>query len=292
MKLTIDRLEKVRQRGSRIIARCPACAELDRDKAADNLVIFDNGCFACAAYQQDREHARRILQLAGNEEEYQRSRSGPPAAFPPPRQRPEPAPLVLPPDFESITRTARGVVSRCEKTQQLIAAEFGVQPETIRRLAMPEGGAVGFFPCIRIGDRPCLPDRIGYIYPEGIKIRQPWGPESNVRFAWACGKATEPWRYTYARARRNVQQYFITEGESDLIALADALGNQLRAGDGIAMVASPGTSFREEWARLFQGCNVSLVFDNDAAGAAAAARTAALLRPFAAQVQTLHVRRS
>jgi len=289
MKLTLDRLEKVRQRGSRIIARCPACAEMDRDKAADNLIIFDNGCFACAAHQQDREHARRILQLAGNAEEYQRSRSGPPAAFPPPRQRPEPAPTPLPPDFESLTRAARCRVFGCAETQQLIAAEFGVQAETIRRLAMPEGGALGFFPSISIGGKPCLPDRIGYIYPEGIKIRQPW---SNVRFAWACGKATEPWRYTYARARRNVQQYSITEGESDLIALADAMGNQLRAGDGIAMVASPGTSFREEWARLFQGCNVSLVFDNDAAGAAAAARTAALLRPHAAQVQTLHVRRS
>ena len=289
MKLTLDRLEKVRQRGSRIIARCPACAELDRDKAADNLSIFDNGCFACAAHQKDREHARRILQLAGNAEEYQRSRSGTPAAFPTPRQRPEPAPLALPPDFESLTRAARCRVFGCEETQQIIATEFGVQAETIRRLAMPEGGALGFFPCISIGGKPCLPDRIGYIYPEGIKIRQPW---SNVRFAWACGKATEPWRYTYARARRNVQQYFITEGESDLIALADALGNQLRAGDGNAMVASPGTSFREEWARLFQGCNVSLVFDNDAAGAAAAARTAALLRPHAAKVQTLHVRRS
>ena len=69
MKLELDRLEKVRERGSRTFARCPACAEIDRDRAGDNLVIFASGCFSCAAFQGDRGHARRILELAGNEEE-------------------------------------------------------------------------------------------------------------------------------------------------------------------------------------------------------------------------------
>ena len=142
MKLTLDRLEKVRQRGSRIIARCPACAELDRDKAADNLVIFDNGCFACAAYQQDREHARRILQLAGNAEEYQRSRSGPPGAFPPPRQRSEPAPTSLPPDFESLTlrapfsRLSRSARFRQHAQPHNLPAAFSFSPPRVLVLAM------------------------------------------------------------------------------------------------------------------------------------------------------------
>lgn len=88
-----------------------------------------------------------------------------------------------------------------------------------------------------------------------------------------------------------MRHYYITEGESDLIALDDALSNQIKAKDGIALVASPGTAFREEWARLFAGCCVSLVFDHDDAGVAAAARTTALLRPHAAQVRNLHPRR-
>ena len=291
MNLKHDRLEKVRKRGSRTFARCPACAELDRDRAGDNLVIFANGCFACAAHQGDRAHARRIIELAGEEE---LPSPGARKAFPPPMRCRKPVQDALPKDFESITGAARSRVYSCQETQKRIATELGVRPETISRLSMPEGGAVGFFPCISIGGRPCLPDRIGYIYPEGIKIRQPWGPDSNARFAWACGRATEPWRYTLSRSRSRpgVWHYFITEGESDLIALVDALQNQLRVEDGIAMVASPGTSFREEWARLFAGCEVSLFFDKDAAGAAAAERATALLRPHASLVRILHFKRS
>lgn len=296
MKLELDRLEKVRKRGSRTFARCPACAEIDRDSAGDNLVIFASGCFSCAAFQQDRGHARRILELAGNVEEKRklsRSSGGSKGAFPPPRQqRREPSPPVLPPDFAEMVRTARLRASACLETQMVMADEFGVRVETIRRLSMPEGGALGFFPRISICGSPCLPDRIGYIYPQGIKIRQPWGEGAAVRFAWACGRATEPWRYTCARARPGVRHYYLTEGESDLIALEDALSNRIKPENGIAMVASPGTSFREEWARLFAGCEVSLFFDKDAAGAAAAERTTALLRPHASQVRILHFKRS
>lgn len=291
MNLKHDRLQKVRKRGSRTFARCPACAELDRDRAGDNLVIFANGCFACAAFQGDRAHARRIMELAGEEE---LPSPGARKAFPPPMRRRKPVQEALPKDFAELTRAARLRVSACLETQMVMADEFGVKVETIRRLSMPEGGALGFFPRISIGGTPCLPDRIGYIYPEGIKIRQPWGADSKVRFAWACGRATEPWRYTLSRSRSRsgVRHYFLTEGESDLIALADALQNQLRVEDGIAMVASPGTSFREEWARLFAGCEVSLFFDTDAAGTAAAERATALLRPHASQVRILHFKRS
>lgn len=168
-----------------------------------------------------------------------------------------------------------------------MAAEFGVRPETIRRLTMPEGGALGFFPCISIGTRPCLPDRIGYIYPQGIKIRHPWGPESQVRFAWACGRATEPWRFTLASWRTWVRHCIITEGESDLIALVDAGMENLASGGGAAIVASPGTSFKREWAAGFEGLNVTLMFDNDPAGAVAAGRTAGLLRQHAAGLKIL-----
>jgi hypothetical protein len=64
-KLDFSRLENVRERGNRIISRCPACAEIGGDKQHDNLMVFESGLFACAAYQGDREHSSRILQLAG-----------------------------------------------------------------------------------------------------------------------------------------------------------------------------------------------------------------------------------
>ncbi|MDB6006486.1 MAG: hypothetical protein JWR15_3473, partial [Prosthecobacter sp.] len=265
MKLDLDRLEKVRERGSKIIARCPACAEMKRDTAGDNLAIFDDGGFACIAYQQDRAHAHRIVQLAGKDE----PRRGQSASFPPPRQRRVAAPPKLPQDFAAITRAARLRVFESAAVQEHIAAEFGVRPATIRRLSLSEGGALGFFPRISIGSTPCLPDRIGYIYPQGIKIRHPWGPASKVRFSWACGSATEPWRYTRASSRPWIKNYILTEGESDLIALVDALADSIIPEGGVAVVASPGTAFKPDWAALFRGCNITLAFDNDAAGAAA-----------------------
>ena len=287
MKLKLDRLEKVRQRGTKIIARCPACAEMDRDRAGDNLAIFDNGCFACSAYQQDGEHSRRILQLAGSDEPRQRREAHPTLLrLSPSMRRSQPVPQqALPADFADITREARFRVYESPELQERIAAEFGVLPKTIRCLSLTEGGAIGFFPSISIGGRPCLPDRIGYIYPQGIKIRHPWGPEARVRFAWACGSATEPWRFTRARARTWVRRYIITEGESDLIALVDGGVDDLTPEGGTAVVASPGTAFKEEWAGLFQGLNVLVAMDDDEAGAAAAKRTAELLRPHAARGQ-------
>ncbi len=64
-RLDVARLENVRTQGNRTIAACPACRAAGRDRAGDNLVIFEDENFACAAYQGDREHRVEILQLAG-----------------------------------------------------------------------------------------------------------------------------------------------------------------------------------------------------------------------------------
>jgi len=63
--LDLTRLEKVRQVGSKIIARCPACAEEGRNRRGHHLVIFPDGKFGCAAMPGDNEHRRRIKALAG-----------------------------------------------------------------------------------------------------------------------------------------------------------------------------------------------------------------------------------
>ncbi|BCU79086.1 hypothetical protein [Luteolibacter sp. LG18] len=59
------RLEKLRHRGNKSHARCPACAEQDRDRTGNHLVLFADGKFACAAHPGDAEHRKRIFALAG-----------------------------------------------------------------------------------------------------------------------------------------------------------------------------------------------------------------------------------
>ena len=72
LSLDLSLLERRRQRGDRIIARCPACAEGGGDTKAEHLVIFSSGKFACAAMPQDREHRRRIFALVGIRPEIER----------------------------------------------------------------------------------------------------------------------------------------------------------------------------------------------------------------------------
>jgi hypothetical protein len=63
--LDINRLEKVRQTGSKITARCPACAADGGDRKGDHLAIFPSGKYVCVAMQGDAGHRRRIFALAG-----------------------------------------------------------------------------------------------------------------------------------------------------------------------------------------------------------------------------------
>lgn len=49
----------------RLTARCPACAEMNRDRKKGNLTVFSNGPFHCHAFPNDKEHNSRIFALAG-----------------------------------------------------------------------------------------------------------------------------------------------------------------------------------------------------------------------------------
>jgi hypothetical protein len=70
MALDLHRLEKVKMVGSKVTARCPACAEADGDDKGDHLAVFQNGEFACIKYPgpEGEEHRKRIFALAGKEE--------------------------------------------------------------------------------------------------------------------------------------------------------------------------------------------------------------------------------
>lgn len=67
MPLDPSLLRWVRHVGDRIVAQCPACADTGGDQHGKNhLVVWSDGRFACVAHPGDREHRRRIWELAGD----------------------------------------------------------------------------------------------------------------------------------------------------------------------------------------------------------------------------------
>ena len=82
--LYLDRLEKPRVRGGKLIARCPACAEMGADKSCEHLVIMDEGRgpFRCIVDPEGKggAHSRRIFELVGKRERGERPLPIPPRA--------------------------------------------------------------------------------------------------------------------------------------------------------------------------------------------------------------------
>jgi hypothetical protein len=68
VSLDLSRLENVRKRIGKIVARCPACAEQNHDQKGDHLAIFPDGSFACVANPgaAGHKHRRRIFALASD----------------------------------------------------------------------------------------------------------------------------------------------------------------------------------------------------------------------------------
>lgn len=87
--LEIARLEKPRTHGGKILARCPACAEMGADKSCEHLFIADEGRgpFGCIANAgiAGATHRKRIFDLVGIHKDSHRARR----PFKPP-QRPKP----------------------------------------------------------------------------------------------------------------------------------------------------------------------------------------------------------
>jgi len=67
MGIMIQHLENVKYYNTKIIARCPACAEQGRDRKGEHLVIFSDGRFACAINPGvgGHEHRKKIYALVG-----------------------------------------------------------------------------------------------------------------------------------------------------------------------------------------------------------------------------------
>ncbi len=92
MSLDLDRLDKPRCRGGKLIARCPACAEMGADKSCEHLFIADDGRgpFGCIAFAgaSGEAHRKRIWELVGI--------NGTAKARPVPLARPKPTAKALP----------------------------------------------------------------------------------------------------------------------------------------------------------------------------------------------------
>jgi hypothetical protein len=67
MSLDPSKLENARERGGKIVARCPACAELGHDEKGEHLVIMPDGRFGCVVNPgtSGKEHRKEIFALAG-----------------------------------------------------------------------------------------------------------------------------------------------------------------------------------------------------------------------------------
>lgn len=183
-----------------------------------------------------------------------------------------------PDNFDEIHRIARRAVYENPEIQQKLADEFGVSTDTIRKLCYTSD-ALGWSGKL---------NRILYLYPEGAKQRNPKGRPP--RFQWPCGRAELPWRMHFFTHRKNVSTVYLTEGESDAIAMIDAGLENLFPDDGelgSCVIASPGTSFKKEWGVLFKGADLIICFDHDDAGIKASSKVAAICSPFTQTIKML-----
>jgi hypothetical protein len=66
LSIDISRLEKLRQRGDKLQARCPSCATDGSDRRGDHFFAnLTTGAWACAARPGDAEHRKAIFALVG-----------------------------------------------------------------------------------------------------------------------------------------------------------------------------------------------------------------------------------
>ncbi|HEY2711406.1 MAG TPA: hypothetical protein VGI60_02745 [Chthoniobacterales bacterium] len=66
-RLDLSKLDKVRNKGGKTIARCPACAETGGDRKGEHLFINPNGKYGCVQFpgSDGQLHRKRIFELVG-----------------------------------------------------------------------------------------------------------------------------------------------------------------------------------------------------------------------------------
>jgi hypothetical protein len=283
---------ELRKNGTRLVGRCPV-----HDDTSPSFAVFGTnqencGCYPCGftgdvfAVSQwlgrsstFPEAVQDVAAALGvHLPDSTASTATKPAPAPPrPAKQPEP-PFILSDGDRKKLEAARLAFSDAfhagEPIVDEIAASLGLDRETLR---LASWGSSGLGLACPVGSpHPWL----CYAYPQGLKWRNPH-TKSTPRFRWIVGKAVAPWRMEWVTP--NTRTVYITEGESDCMALIAA---GLEADGTAACVASPGTSFSREWAKLFTGKRVVLCFDHDEPGRKATATVAGILKGRAAEILT------
>ena len=289
--LTIRGME-LRKQGNRLIGKCPCHDDRTPSFAVYGAKLENCGCYPCgfsgdvfAASQwlgRASTFPEAVSDVAGALGYYlpgptARTATRPATAPRRPAKEPEP-PFILPESDRQKIRLGRLRFSDAfwagDPIIDRIAESLGLDRETLRHAAWGESGLGLACP---VGSKAHW---LCYCYPLGMKWRNPH-PQSTPRFRWIVGRPTAPWRMSWVKSE--TRTVFLAEGESDCLALIAA---GLEADGTAACVASPGTSFSQDWVPMFAGKKVVLVFDLDAAGQTAAARVAEMLTGTATEILT------
>lgn len=285
---------ELRRNGSRLVGHCPM-----HDDRNPSFAVFGQrnetaGCYPCGfagdvfvvaewmgragAFPEAVRHVADTLGVHipddGRSPPRVATRTGMP--IPRPESKPEPPCELTEAERETIHQARLAFSDALHAGEPIIAkiaASLGLKLETLQWAARGESG-LGIA-CSVGSSKPWL----CYCYPAGLKWRNPH-PKSTPRFRWIVGNARAPWRWEWA-AKPEVETVFLTEGESDALALIEA---GLESDGTVACVASPGTSFPRHWAPMFAGKRVVLCFDLDEPGMQAAATVAATLKGHAAKI--------
>ena len=157
---------------------------------------------------------------------------------------------------------ASGLLADDDALMERIAGVRQWNPETIRKLAQDR-------------DLGWSADRLRFHYSTGIKVRD-W-PQHY--FYWVCG-GNGLWR---DRLLDDAQEIYLTEGESDTIALLDC---GLEQEQGVAVLAVPGANgFKKQWGERFRGKSVITCFDNDETGFNGVRLVHQILKPFTSSLR-------
>jgi hypothetical protein len=196
------------------------------------------------------------------------SRPAPSAAKPP--QSP-PVPAARPP----LTDAEKGLIAAARLRFDDMADAGQLEP-LVEELGLPEG--VLRYAAFGTDGLGIHDGRLCYVYgASGLKVRG--RPGETPRFRWVCGHAARPWRWPWVKP--HTRRVILAEGESDCLAL---LADDIEADGQTVCCACPGTSFPVAWRHLFNGLEVVLCFDTDAAGTKAARTVADLLKGHARSV--------
>lgn len=260
--IDVHRLTNLHRRGDAMEARCPACAEIGRDRTGNHLWIAESGKYGCAAYPADTAHRRRIYALVGVAETSPRP-STPPRALPALREL----------TFREVDRIAesrgfplnvgielarhRGLVHACNlRDGPGDPVSCWAITDSARKVIQAR----------RMDGRP-----FGHRWDSGSKTWTactPYKAKTIGLAGWPVGAADIGDRPCV----------LLAEGNTDFLA-AHLFVWWWRAVDAVAVVGmlGAGQSIDADAARYFHGKRCRILIDADAAGESAAARWASQL---------------